>query len=140
MKAKEYLQQIRSLDIKINNRIKQREDLLSRITSMSLATADPDRVQTGRNFDPLGSDMAKYLDMEREINVMIDSLIDLKDKIIGQIHQLPDPAHIDLLYKRYVEYKTWELIAVEMNYTIRWIHCLHGQALQEFARVHKTSL
>lgn len=136
MRAKEYLQQVRVLDIKINNRIKQKDDLLSKIQSISLAENTPDRVQTGRNLDPLGTDMAKYLDMEREIVSMIDALVAMKDKIIGEIHQLHDPVHIDLLFKRYVECKTWEQIAVEMNYTIRWIYSLHGSALQEFTTVH----
>lgn len=140
MRAKEYLQQIQMLDLKIAHKIQQKEDLLSRLSSVSVGLGTPDKVQTGRNLDPLGNDMAHYLDMEQEIDALVNQFIILKDKIINQIHQLPDANHVDLLHKRYVEYKTWEQIAVEMNYTIRWVYCLHGQALQEFANKHNTSL
>jgi len=36
---------------------------------------------------------------------------------------------------RYINGKTWEEIAVEMHYTYKWVHVLHGQALAEFENV-----
>lgn len=139
MRAKEYLGQIRILDVKINNKIRQRDELLSHIMSISASENTPDRVQTQRNLDPLGNDMVRYLDMEREISSMINTMIITKDKLIGQIHQLSNPNHIELLFKRYVECKTWEQIADEMHYTLRWVYSLHGSALQEFTTVHCNS-
>ena len=37
----------------------------------------------------------------------------------------------DLLVKRYVFCETWEKIAEDMNYELRYIHKLHGKALRE---------
>lgn len=97
---------------------------------------DKGPVQGGSHHDSMADIVAKCIDKEREINKQTDGLIDLRHKIIGEINQLSDPVHIELLFKRYVEYKTWEQIAVEMGYTIRWVYSLHGSALQEFESKH----
>ena len=136
MRAKEYLRQIRIADKKINNLIHEVDMLRDSISHPKPINYDKDPVQGGSRNDSMAASIAKYVDMEQEINRQTDGLIDLRHKIIGEINQLSDPAHIELLFKRYVEYKTWEQIAVEMDYTIRWIYSLHGSALQEFETKH----
>ena len=49
--------------------------------------------------------------------------------------RVPGKAHYDVLYKRYIEYQSFERIAVEMDYTYRNVHYLHGRALQAFDKV-----
>ena len=136
MRAKEYLRQIRIADKKINNLIHEVDMLRDSISHPKPINYDKDPVQGGSRNDSMAASIAKYVDMEQEINRQTDGLIDLRHKIIGEINQLNDPAHIELLFKRYVEYKTWEQIAVEMDYTIRWIYSLHSSALQEFETKH----
>lgn len=136
MRAKEYLRQIRIADKKINNLIHEVDMLRDSISHPKPINYDKDPVQGGSRNDSMAASIAKYVDMEQEINRQTDGLIDLRHKIIGEINQLNNPAHIELLFKRYVEYKTWEQIAVEMDYTIRWIYSLHGSALQEFEAKH----
>ena len=41
---------------------------------------------------------------------------------------------IDILYKRYVQYKSLEEIAVEMSYSYTRLRHLHGRALQGFKK------
>ena len=57
----------------------------------------------------------------------------------SEIQSLDSPVYIDILYKRYVEYKTLEEIAVEMSYSYRQVLRLHGLALQDFKRWHTMS-
>ena len=75
-----------------------------------------------------------------EINAEIDKFVDEKHLIINQIQALNDPKHIELLYKRYVEFKRLEAVAVEMNYTYQYIVELHGYALKEFQSTHENLL
>jgi hypothetical protein len=42
---------------------------------------------------------------------------------------------VELLYKRYVEFKRLEVIAVELNYTYSYIRAEHGHALQSFDKL-----
>ena len=83
--------------------------------------------------------MIKYIDLENDLNKQIDEFVDLKNKIINEIQSLKDINYVKLLYKRYIEYKRLEVIAVEMNYTYTYVRTLHGQALQEFDKVHTQS-
>ena len=62
----------------------------------------------------------------------------VRDVIIGQIHNLHDDRYISVLFKRYVEIKSYELIAVEMNYSFDYVKELHRDALEDFRLKHPT--
>jgi len=42
--------------------------------------------------------------------------------------------YLQVLYKRYVEYKSFEQIAVEMGYTYDYIRKIHIKALRNFEK------
>lgn len=138
MKAKEYLSQLQRLDTIINQKIQERADLRAQLTSISSPDLSKDRVKGGKLPGESGfaDRIVKLLSLEEEIDRDTDAFIDLKHKIIGQIHNLSDAKYIKLLYKRYVEFKRLEVISVEMNYTYQYTKELHGYALQEFERTY----
>lgn len=138
MTAKEYLRQIAVLDAKINRRQKQVDELKLMVTSVYPMT-DGDRVQSSGSKDRVADIVAKWVDLEAEIEELVDHLVEKKHRIIGEIHQLDDVRYIRVLEMRYVDCVTFEQIAVSMHLDIRWIYRLHGFALQEFAKKHLTS-
>ena len=72
----------------------------------------------------------KILALSEEINTDIDRLVDLKVEITHAIKKVDDVECALLLELRYLCFKTWEQIAVELNYDIRHIYRLHQQALR----------
>ena len=76
--------------------------------------------------------ICRIIDLEAEINDEIDRFVDEKHKIINQIQRLKNADYISLLFKRYVEYKKFETIAVEMNFTYQYVIEMHRYALKEF--------
>lgn len=130
MTAKEYLSQLKILDIKINQRLRQKEELKEIMYSIPAVNTENERVSGGvkRNYNKVD----KYTDMEREIDKIIDQFVDLKHKIVGEIQLLNNPLFMDILYKRYVEFKGLELISVEMCYNYNYIRRMHGIALKKF--------
>ncbi len=54
------------------------------------------------------------------------------NEIHDRIHKLQDGAEKEVLIRRYLMGRTWEQIAVEMNYNYRWVLRLHGRALKNF--------
>ena len=76
--------------------------------------------------------IGRIIDLEAEINAEIDRYVDEKHRIINEIQGLKNADYISLLYKRYVEFKKFEIIAVEMNYTYRYVLNMHGYALKDF--------
>ena len=138
MSAKEYLQQLKRLDTVINQKIEELKGLRSTIYGVGSIDYSKERVQTSQSANsPFVKTADRIADLETEINQEIDSFIDEKHKIINQIQGLRNINHINLLYKRYVEFKNLEVIAVEMNFTYQYTRRLHGTALQDFENTYK---
>ena len=138
MKAKEYLQQLQRLDTIISQKMVELEDLHLKVTSTGSIDYSKERVQTSPSGDaPFANMIARIADLEDEINAEIDRFVDEKHKIINQIQGLKNSDYISLLFKRYVEFKKFETIAVEMNFTYQYVLNMHGYALKEFESAYK---
>lgn len=139
MTAKEYLRQIAVLDAKIKRRQTEIEELKTAATHIT-TTLDENKVWTvGGSNDKIADIVTRWVVMEQNVAEMVDQLMTLRHKIIGEIHQLTDDRYIRILEMRYVDRETFEQIAVNMQYDIRWVYRLHGFALQEFTQKHLTS-
>ena len=62
----------------------------------------------------------------------VDKYVDLKNRIVEQIESMEDENTYNILFSRYIEKKSIELIAIEMDYSWRQIIRLHGKALRQF--------
>ena len=133
MTTKEYLGQISRLNRMINNKLTEIAQLKDMAASIS-APQSGERVQTTSNFDKIGTRYAKIDEMERKIDGMVDELVDKKEKIIQQIDSMEDENTYNILFARYIEKKTFEVIATEMKYSWRQVVRLHGTALKQFEK------
>lgn len=133
MKTREYLSQIKFLDRMINNKLTEIYQLKTMVSSISVSN-EPDRVQTSPDMDRMGSTVAKIVDMERELDKIIDSMLEKKNCIIKQIEDVGEYIYYDVLFSRYIECKSFEQIAEKMNYSTRQILRIHGKALIEFEK------
>jgi len=150
--AKEYLDQIRLLDKRIDRKIEEKEVLKSIATSTGSHAMSPDKVQSSINLHKTEDAITRYVDLEAEIDQMIDELVMLRDKIINEIHELDDVRYEELLCLKYVgkldenadriHYYRLEEIACIMkksngdHYSFDHIAHLHGEALQLFWESH----
>ena len=141
MTAKEYLRQLKSLEIKINQRRRERDRLLSDAMCNGSPRLTADKVQTSISGDTMGDKLAEAADIQREVEWLINRLIADRHRIIGEIHTLTDARYIQILYLHYVEGKKLEDVAEIMiktngkHYSYDHIASLHGMALQEFDRI-----
>ena len=117
----------------INNKLTEIAQLKDMAASIS-APQSGERVQTTPNFDKIGTRYAKIDEMERKIDGMVDELVDKKEKIIQQIDSMEDENTYNILFARYIEKKTFEVIATEMKYSWRQVVRLHGTALKQFEK------
>ena len=74
--------------------------------------------------------------MQCEINKDIDNLVDLKEEISQVIAGVEQTDLRMILEKRYLCFHSWEKIASEMFYDLRWLHRLHGRALESTGKVY----
>ena len=141
MTAKEYLRQIRILDIKIKQRTEEQIRLRSDAMQNGSPQLSADKVQTSITGDRMGDLLTTCAALEAEIKDLIKNFVNLRHKIIGEIQSLQDRRYVEILYLHYVDYKRLEEIACIMKktngepYSYDHIASLHGYALQEFERI-----
>ena len=134
MRAKEYLQRVRILNKEIDQLISERYALKRTMDGLGAVKYDGVGGKAASTEAAFARLVEKIDAMEETINQKIDVYVSERAAIIEKIHALNDSRYIQLLYKRYVEFKPLFKVAVEMNYSEQHIRRLHGQALGEFER------
>lgn len=125
MTTKEWFSRARRMNRRLESLQQQRREEYERITAI---TAKPSGDVVDGTKDPHKFD--RYTELDDMIASEIRELLAVKCEVKEVIHQIPDYRYRDVLDKRYIGMKTWEQIAVEMNYTYRRITQLHGEALK----------
>ena len=128
----EYLRRARVLNLRIDagfERIQQLRALAERRTSIY----GREHVGGGAATDGRMDVVARIVDAERALDAQIDRMLELKEEIAGVIARVPDERMRGLLELRYLNGRTWEEVAEQMNYTTRNIYNLHSAALKVVA-------
>ena len=133
MKTKDYLSQVGRLNKMINNKLSEISQLRELSVSIS-AIGNDEKVQTSPNFDKIGTAIAKIDELENNLDKMIDEYLVKRERIIAQIDTMEEESVYQIVFSRYIEKKTFEKIATEMEYSWRQIVRLHGKALQQFEK------
>lgn len=121
MTAKEYLQQYRDAV----RMVYATQDHLAEIRS----------IETRVNPD---YSVKCIMQAEDRLRDELENLEATEREILNAINNVKDGTLKTILYERYVNGKTWERIAVEMNYTYKHlVAVLHPKALKLFERCNK---
>lgn len=124
---KEYLWRYKTSDNEIDDLLREKERIMSKLTRMTPSISGmpgncggADRVTDG---------ISKLIDLEKEIDKKVDKLVDLRREIVSYIDAVDSSAQRRLLQLRYIHGMTWERVAVEMGYERMQVWRLHGKAL-----------
>jgi len=128
MTAKEYLSQAYRIDQRINSKLEQVRSLRE-LATKATATLSDAPASGSRKVHSMSDIIDKMIDLENEINDDIDRLVDLKREIVAAIKRVENPEYQTLLELRYLCFKTWEHIAVQMGYSIQNAYKMHDHAL-----------
>ena len=131
--AREYLEQLKILDTIIRQKIAELRSLKE--ISTNLHSLDYLQNNGKKNISPDASFVRlvnSSIDLGKEINEQIRQYANKKHEIIDQIHKLKDNKYVEILFKHYVEYKSLEVVAEEMDFAYNYLLTLHGYALQMF--------
>jgi DNA-directed RNA polymerase specialized sigma subunit len=136
LSARRYLGQLQELDEKINQNVERLEEMKLQATCTG-AICYNERVQSSMKGDKLCNDVTRYVAFNDEINAEIDSFVDAKNKIIGQIRGLHNVNYMQVLFKVYVQFKSLKIAASEMGKSYSYVVELHRKALKEFEKTYK---
>lgn len=130
--AKEYLARLRNADLKIEARRLEIEQLKILATCSGGLNTDQVNVKSSKAADSMAKKVIDFVDKEAELKKDIERLIELRHQIIDMIFKLEDVRYIEVLFKRYVQYKRFEQIACEMSFSYDRARHLNIEALRAF--------
>lgn len=133
MDAKEYLESYKLIQTRINVLRAEIERLRAEAESVGINLDGMPKGQ-GSN-DKLAQLAVQIADCESVLLEELSGLFTRKIRIISQLGKLKEHKHQLLLQKRYLECKSWETVAYEMDITSRYCFMLHESALAEFANI-----
>ena len=130
MTVKEYLGQAYRLDQRINSKLEQVASLNELATKCTSTLTGMPR-NPNRGTSTMADAVGKIVDLQAEINRDIDRLVDLKREMVSLIKAVDNTEYQTLLELRYLCFKTWEQISVDMGYSIQHVYRLREKAYDE---------
>ena len=128
MTAKDYLRSIRDSDRRINAKLDQATRLRSLAERMT-SVLDPNR-GSGRSSGDKTDSIDRLIDLERELDTMVNELVDKKRCAMAAIEALEDDRERDVLRFRYLNGWSWQRIAMALHCDRSTVWRWHGDALQ----------
>jgi len=129
MNTKDYLSQAYRIDQRINSKLAQVMSLRELLDKATGTLSGAPKAATP-NPHSMEDTIAKMVDLENEINEDIDALVDLKAEIMRRIKRVENTEYQTILELRYLCFKRWEEVSVELGYSIQHLFRLHDEALQ----------
>lgn len=135
MTAKEYLNQLTSIEKLIQVKTTERERLMALATKVTSALNDC-KVETSPDNTKTQNIIIKMAELREEIEEQASRYIALYRKIEEEIDDIEDDRYKLLLIMRYMKGASFSDIADKLGYEKRWTLVLHKRALQDFEKRH----
>ena len=137
MNAKEFLNHARKLNIEVKQLQEAKQESFAFACGTSIDYS-AERVQSSS-----GNNAERKLITYSDFSVMLDERIAeleaYRSEVLAKIELLENATYRTLLIARYINCKTWEQIANDMNFGERHIYRIHGRALIAFDKILKMS-
>ncbi len=134
MNAKDFLEKIKEYDTLINNKLAELSQLRA-VASNVTSALKPDVVQSSKEPDRAANAIVKIVDLEKEVSVKVDLFVDYRQKVIDILEQVPNRLQYTVLHKHYVQYKSFQEIALEEHYGYSWIVENHAKGLKSVQNI-----
>lgn len=140
MTAKEYLSQYQAAEREIDELLERSVLLRSRAERITPTYGSDGGGSSQPNVNKIPMIVELIIEEEERTKQRVSELIELQTEIQTAISRVPDDTCRTLLFMRYIGGKSFEAIAVSMNYSYWHLtHALHPKALQ-FIKVTKIPL
>lgn len=134
--VKIYLKQIGYYDSCLETKLEERKRLFEKATRIT-PTPKVVVVSGGGNQNKLEDAAVELADLEAEIAEEIAFYRDARNSVTKTIDKVTNERLHKVLCKRYVEQKTWEQIACDMDISYQWVCELHKKALRVVRKILK---
>lgn len=136
MTAKDYLEYIRSLGIRIRMEEQQIEWLRQDICSLQALDYSKDKITGGHPLD-VSDKIARLDELIEKAYDDWDRFIDIRAEARQLISELASTKQQEVLIRRYIRNERWEVIAAEMGITWQGTWQLFYRAMKNFQKIFK---
>lgn len=136
MTAKDYLEYIRSLGIRIRMEEQQIAWLRQDICSIQALDYSKDRITGGHPLD-VSDKIARLDELIEKAYDDWDRFIDIRAEARQLISELASTKQQEVLIRRYIRNERWEVIAAEMGITWQGTWQLFYRAMKNFQKIFK---
>ncbi len=133
--SKEYLQQYKNAVDRSRAALEHLEELQSMATRTTPNYASEGGGSHQSGDEKLNDAVNKIIEAKNRVSDELEMLEATEREIISTINSVKNKTLSTLLYKRYINYKTFEQISVELKYCWRQTLRLHGLALQAVGEI-----
>ena len=137
--ARDYFAQLRKTDRLIQRLRSTIAALRSGLTGHDYELR-PDKVQTSRANSHLEDAMVRIVDLEEQVDSRIGELVAMRHEAFLMIGNVPDFDQQNILIARYIQLKDWDDIAMELEFSTKWVLKLHVKGLLAFSRANQDFL
>lgn len=134
MTAKEYLEYVRSLEVRLRMKDSRISQLQRDICCIRALDYTKDRISGGSPVD-ISDKIARLDELIREANEEWDELIAERERANARIRRLESIKQQEVLTRRFIYNEKWEVIAVKMNITWQGTWQLFYRALKNFQKI-----
>lgn len=128
-KKKEYLKSYIKACKKTESLKEQLENLRETSVASPILSDMPKGSNAVNRADRL---VIKILELEEELKLAIEEQYNLRLEIEDRIKDMEDGIESSVLHKKYIQGKQWEEVCVEIGYSWKHTHRIHGKALKNF--------
>ena len=134
MTAKEYLRQIRSIEMMLRS---LEEEIMTLETRACKVTSSwqSDPVQTTSSGDGMTNVVIKIIEKKKDYENMWDKLINKRTECENLLRKLDNPLHYTILFEYYIKGKNWEQVSESIHFSTSYVKSQHGWALLEFEKL-----
>ena len=133
---KEYLKQLYHTDRYIVSTVEELNALRSSAAYQYSSGWVQNRVSSSHDTDPhFVRSVNKIVDYEAYLISEIEKYIDEKKRVHDLIMKLPDNGQILVMKCRYILFMEWDVVALEMNLSLKQVHRLHSSALHNLTKI-----
>ena len=134
MTAKEYLEYVRSLEVRLRMKEERIAQLQHDICSLQALDYAKDKITGGSPVD-VSDKIARLDELIRDTNREWDELIKMREQAKTFISKLESAKQQEVLTRRFLQNEKWEVIAVKMEITWQGTWQLFYRALKNFQKI-----
>lgn len=139
MDYKDYLLQVKKLDIKISSMVESLQQLRSLSTRVTCDTTR-ESIRSSKPLNGVALIVDNIIDLENEIAKTVQVFIDVNSNVTSKINLLENDDYKMVLIYRYIAYLDYDDIATKMSFSTSYVFKLHKKALIAFSSVYNNDL